>query len=130
MQRAHAAGCSPALRYYYMGFYIHTCPKMRYKADYAPSELLCPQQHMWVEINQQIMAALDQAPLTALSQVSQGQRALPSLLPFFQATKVYAEPLADLTRCWDEAKKTYAKNIIVMYKANEWQGSSLRCSKA
>ena len=39
---------SPRLRYYYMGFYIHTCPKMRYKADYSPSDLLCPVRHSWV----------------------------------------------------------------------------------
>lgn len=41
-----AAGCSPSLKYYYMGYYIHTCPKMRYKADYTPSELLCPSQQV------------------------------------------------------------------------------------
>lgn len=28
--------------YYVMGFYIHTCPKMRYKAQFRPCELLCP----------------------------------------------------------------------------------------
>jgi arginine-tRNA-protein transferase len=32
----------PDLKYYYLGYYIHTCPKMRYKAQYRPSELLCP----------------------------------------------------------------------------------------
>jgi arginine-tRNA-protein transferase len=32
---------------YYMGFYIHSCPKMRYKAEYAPSELLCPVAYTW-----------------------------------------------------------------------------------
>jgi len=30
------------LKYYYMGFYIHNCDKMKYKAEYKPSELLCP----------------------------------------------------------------------------------------
>ena len=28
--------------YYVMGFYIHSCPKMRYKGEYEPSEILCP----------------------------------------------------------------------------------------
>ncbi|KAJ3309218.1 Arginyl-tRNA--protein transferase 1, partial [Gonapodya sp. JEL0774] len=32
----------PDLRYYYMGFYIHSCAKMRYKAQYKPSDLLDP----------------------------------------------------------------------------------------
>jgi len=33
----------PALQFYYMGFYIHSCPKMRYKGQYKPSFLLCPE---------------------------------------------------------------------------------------
>lgn len=32
----------PMLQYYYLGYYIHSCSKMRYKAAYRPSELLCP----------------------------------------------------------------------------------------
>lgn len=31
-----------SLQYYYLGYYIHSCNKMRYKAAYSPSELLCP----------------------------------------------------------------------------------------
>eukprot|EP01038_Epipyxis_sp_PR26KG_P009262 gene9262-12477_t len=34
--------------YYYMGFYIHTCSKMRYKAEYQPSDLLCPTSLKWI----------------------------------------------------------------------------------
>jgi len=37
----------PQLKYYYMGYYIHSCPKMRYKAKYHPSWLLCPQTYKW-----------------------------------------------------------------------------------
>jgi arginine-tRNA-protein transferase len=36
------------LPYYYLGYYIHSCPKMKYKADYRPSELLCPVTYTWV----------------------------------------------------------------------------------
>lgn len=32
----------PSLQYYYLGYYIHSCRKMTYKAAYQPSELLCP----------------------------------------------------------------------------------------
>ncbi|KAL5557226.1 hypothetical protein UlMin_039462 [Ulmus minor] len=32
----------PSLQYYYLGYYIHSCNKMRYKAAYHPSEHLCP----------------------------------------------------------------------------------------
>ena len=46
---ALAAVC-PDLRYYYMGFYIHGCPKMAYKGAYVPSELLCEATRTWVPL--------------------------------------------------------------------------------
>lgn len=57
---------SPRLRYYYMGFYIHTCPKMRYKADYSPSDLLCPVRHSWVPASV-AMPLIDASKFAALS---------------------------------------------------------------
>ncbi|XP_024153500.1 arginyl-tRNA--protein transferase 1 isoform X2 [Oryzias melastigma] len=41
---------SPKLSFYYLGFYIHSCPKMRYKGQYRPSDLLCPETYTWVPI--------------------------------------------------------------------------------
>ncbi|XP_041722314.1 arginyl-tRNA--protein transferase 1-like [Coregonus clupeaformis] len=41
---------SPKLCYYYLGFYIHSCNKMRYKGQYQPSELLCPETYVFVPI--------------------------------------------------------------------------------
>lgn len=38
------------LRYYYMGFYIHSCPKMKYKGRYDSSYLACPATYQWVPI--------------------------------------------------------------------------------
>ncbi|XP_022242387.1 arginyl-tRNA--protein transferase 1-like isoform X1 [Limulus polyphemus] len=38
---------APGIRYYYMGFYIHSCPKMKYKGNYYPSFLLCPETYTW-----------------------------------------------------------------------------------
>lgn len=32
---------------YYMGFYIDSCPKMKYKAKIQPSYLLCPEAKTW-----------------------------------------------------------------------------------
>jgi arginine-tRNA-protein transferase len=37
------------LPYYYLGYYIESCPKMRYKGDYHPSQLLCPTTYQWVD---------------------------------------------------------------------------------
>jgi arginyl-tRNA---protein transferase len=40
----------PSIQYYYMGYYIDTCTKMRYKGEYAPSELLCPYSMSFVPL--------------------------------------------------------------------------------
>jgi hypothetical protein len=36
-----------SLNEYYMGYYIHTCRKMKYKGTFRPSELLCPERFTW-----------------------------------------------------------------------------------
>ncbi|KZT66010.1 hypothetical protein DAEQUDRAFT_730775 [Daedalea quercina L-15889] len=38
--------------YLYMGFYIHSCPKMRYKGDYAPSYLADPEEYTWYPLEE------------------------------------------------------------------------------
>jgi arginine-tRNA-protein transferase len=48
----HAMKLRPDLRYYYLGYYIHSCQKMKYKAQYKPSELLCPARFVWVDFEQ------------------------------------------------------------------------------
>ncbi|CAN7988184.1 unnamed protein product [Ixodes hexagonus] len=37
----------PKISDYCMGFYIHTCPKMKYKGNFSPSYLLCPETYTW-----------------------------------------------------------------------------------
>lgn len=32
------------------GYFLETCPKMRYKADFHPSELLCMGTYAWVPL--------------------------------------------------------------------------------
>lgn len=76
VRAAHAVAAD--LRYYYLGYYIHTCPKMAYKAEYAPSELLCPQRQVWVEINNTVLQALDRTPYVVLSDLP-GVRMQPNL---------------------------------------------------
>ncbi|KAI1330544.1 arginine-tRNA-protein transferase [Xylariaceae sp. FL0255] len=45
--------------YWYPGFYIHTCPKMRYKIDYMPQELLNPDGMVWVDLSEELLAKFD-----------------------------------------------------------------------
>nr|CDS24626.1 arginyl tRNA protein transferase 1 [Echinococcus granulosus] len=52
LQRTYGA-VVPALAdftQYYLGYYIHSCPKMHYKAQFSPSYLACPETHAWVPI--------------------------------------------------------------------------------
>nr|CAG4645528.1 EOG090X06AF [Lynceus sp. MCZ IZ 141354] len=42
----------PTLQWYYLGFYIHSCTKMRYKGQYKPSFLLCPEAFTWHPIEE------------------------------------------------------------------------------
>jgi len=46
VKEMRAYGAS-SMQYQYMGFYIHTCPKMKYKGDYQPSYLLDPETYTW-----------------------------------------------------------------------------------
>ncbi|EIW61258.1 arginyltransferase [Trametes versicolor FP-101664 SS1] len=46
----HKAGV-PDMKYLYMGFYIHSCPKMRYKGDYSPSYLVDPEDYSWAPLD-------------------------------------------------------------------------------
>ncbi|KAL7009300.1 Arginyl-tRNA--protein transferase 1 [Cystobasidiomycetes sp. EMM_F5] len=55
---------------YMMGFYIHTCQKMRYKVDYAPSYLLDPQTYEWIPFKEVCQAILDDNPYAIFSQVT------------------------------------------------------------
>lgn len=60
------------LSYYYMGFYIHSCPKMRYKGQYRPSDLLCPETYVWVPI-EQCLPALDNSKYCRFNQDPQAE---------------------------------------------------------
>jgi len=56
-----------ALKYYYMGYYIHSCSKMRYKAKYHPSWLLCPKTYNWVPVKQALQL-LDKSKYAVLNE--------------------------------------------------------------
>jgi len=40
----------PSLHYYYMGYYLQECPKMRYKGKFHPSDLLCDKTFKWMPL--------------------------------------------------------------------------------
>ena len=38
------------MQYYYMGFYVQSCPKMNYKRQYHASQLLCTETYEYVDL--------------------------------------------------------------------------------
>ncbi|KAI8356570.1 arginine-tRNA-protein transferase [Choanephora cucurbitarum] len=65
------------LHYYYMGFYIHTCPKMNYKGRYAPSDLLDPIDYTWHPI-ETFKSQLDHQSFVSFVQEKPGERSWPA----------------------------------------------------
>lgn len=53
--------------FYYMGFYIHSCIKMRYKAGFKPSSLLDPESFQWNIFDEEYKAKLDKRKYVSLS---------------------------------------------------------------
>ena len=47
-RKMHAG--NPDFIHYCMGYYVHSCQKMRYKGNYSPSLLLCPEMYVFVPI--------------------------------------------------------------------------------
>lgn len=71
-----SASTYPSMKYYYMGFYIHSCPKMRYKGGFKPSELLCDETKTWIPV-EEAQARLD-ASSTPYTRIS-ADNALPAV---------------------------------------------------
>lgn len=56
----------PQFHYYYLGFYIHNCDKMNYKADFEPVELLCPTTNVYVKLDSGLKKRIQEGKITLL----------------------------------------------------------------
>ncbi|XP_050070583.1 arginyl-tRNA--protein transferase 1 [Anopheles maculipalpis] len=63
----------PSIKSYYMGFYIHSCPKMRYKSNLQPSYLLCPETYTWHSLGTIMIAKLDAHKYSRLNDDAEAQ---------------------------------------------------------
>ncbi|PVI05842.1 arginine-tRNA-protein transferase 1 [Periconia macrospinosa] len=54
-------------QYYYMGYYIHSCVKMRYKGEYKPQHVLDPESFEWNPLEGELRSLLDKKPYVSLS---------------------------------------------------------------
>ncbi|KAL8698956.1 MAG: hypothetical protein Q9201_006285 [Fulgogasparrea decipioides] len=54
-------------RYYYMGYYIHSCVKMRYKIQYRPSHILDLETYFWDKLDADYLARLSVRKYVSMS---------------------------------------------------------------
>ncbi|GAM84452.1 hypothetical protein ANO11243_024480 [Dothideomycetidae sp. 11243] len=59
--------------YYYMGYYIHNCTKMRYKSDYKPQSILDPITYQWHSM-EDFKPRLDQEKFVSLDPAAVSSR--------------------------------------------------------
>lgn len=59
-------------RFWYAGFYIHDCVKMRYKADYMPQYILDPESYAWDLLDAELKQKLDKKKYISLSRERAG----------------------------------------------------------
>lgn len=65
--REAALAIEGGYRYYYMGYYIHTCTKMRYKGDYKPQYVLDPESYDWNPLDGELKSLLSKKAYVSLS---------------------------------------------------------------
>ncbi|KAF2199597.1 arginine-tRNA-protein transferase 1 [Delitschia confertaspora ATCC 74209] len=61
-------------QYYYMGYYIHNCVKMRYKGDYKPQYVLDPETYEWNLLDGELRERLDSEPYVSLGRERKSKR--------------------------------------------------------
>ncbi len=65
--REAALAAEEGYRWYMMGFYIHSCVKMKYKVDYHPQYILDPETHTWDLLDDDVKRRLDARKYLSLS---------------------------------------------------------------
>ncbi|KAK7746914.1 Arginyl-tRNA--protein transferase 1 [Cytospora paraplurivora] len=60
-------------RYWWAGYYIHSCPKMRYKIDYHPQYVLDPEALTWDLLDEETLAIFDKKHYVSLSKERRGR---------------------------------------------------------
>ncbi|XP_066246856.1 arginyl-tRNA--protein transferase 1 isoform X2 [Euwallacea similis] len=93
----------PDLKYYYMGFYIHSCPKMRYKGKLHSSVLLCPETYCWFPIEK----CLDKLDASKYSRLNDDIDAL-------DANKCNSMDV-DCVKVVQDYKLMYAKDFVRLF---------------
>ncbi|XP_055699865.1 arginyl-tRNA--protein transferase 1 isoform X2 [Phlebotomus papatasi] len=110
----------PDLKYYYMGFYIHSCPKMRYKGKLQPSHLLCSEVYSWHAITEDLLKKLDRSKYSRFNEDTEARdkdefqpRHLESVVCLYDKTIMYFENYINLHGGDEERRLTFEYGRLV-----------------
>ena len=81
--REAALALEGGYEFYYMGYYIHSCVKMRYKGDYKPQYVLDPETYEWNPLEGEVRELMAQQKYVSLSRErnhKKGEEGIPYLL--------------------------------------------------
>ena len=65
--REAALALDGGYQYYYMGYYIHSCTKMKYKGDYKTQHVLDPETYEWHPLDDELRGLLDKKPYVSMA---------------------------------------------------------------
>ncbi|KAL1305172.1 hypothetical protein AAFC00_002093 [Neodothiora populina] len=84
--REAALALEGGYEFYYMGYYIHSCVKMKYKGEYKPQYVLDPESYEWNLLDDRLRGLLDKQKYVSLS-VEEGKK----------STRTSSEDLGEVT---------------------------------
>jgi arginine-tRNA-protein transferase len=65
--REAALALEGGYKYYYMGYYIHSCVKMKYKGDYKTQHVLDPETYEWHPLDDELRGLLDKKAYVSMA---------------------------------------------------------------
>lgn len=91
--REAALALEGGYEFYYMGYYIHQCVKMRYKGDYKPQFVLDPETYEWNPLEGELRELMDQRKYVSLSREKQRRKCTAQTDAAADQAEVENEPL-------------------------------------
>lgn len=101
-------------QFYYMGYYIHSCEKMRYKNDYKPQHVLDLETMQWHELNDDVRKLMDENHYMSVS-LAMADGAISNSR---SDRKVY-DTAVDAVAAYDNGLSLFEINFAGMMTANE-----------
>lgn len=84
--REAAFALEEGYKYYYMGYYIQSCKKMRYKADYKPQTVLDLNNMEWQPLNDELRSLMEASKFTSLSKERERRELLKAAEPGLESS--------------------------------------------